>query len=64
VCQKGGDGGARRAGVQKHAAIIGAGVIGCSIALELRRRGFAVSVIDRNGLRLLARAGLLLPQGL
>lgn len=35
--------------MEKHAAIIGAGVIGCSIALELRRRGFAVSVIDRNG---------------
>ncbi len=32
-----------------HAAIIGAGVIGCSIGLELRRRGFDVSVIDRNG---------------
>jgi sarcosine oxidase subunit beta len=32
-----------------HAAIVGAGVIGCSIALELRRRGFEVSVIDRNG---------------
>ena len=35
--------------MEKHAAIIGAGVIGCSIALELRRRGFEVSVIDRNG---------------
>jgi sarcosine oxidase subunit beta len=33
----------------KHVAIIGAGVIGCSVALELRRLGFAVSVIDRNG---------------
>ena len=33
----------------KHAAIIGAGVIGCSVALELRRLGFEVSVIDRNG---------------
>jgi len=32
-----------------HAAIVGAGVIGCSIALELRRRGFDVSVLDRNG---------------
>ena len=30
-------------------AIIGGGVIGCSIALELRRSGFDVSVIDRNG---------------
>src|SRR5262249_31660045 len=33
----------------RHAAIIGAGVIGCSIALELRRRGFDVTAIDRNG---------------
>jgi sarcosine oxidase subunit beta len=33
----------------KHVAIIGAGVIGCSVALELRRLGFAASVIDRNG---------------
>ena len=33
----------------KHAAIVGAGVIGCSIAIELRRRGFDVTVIDRNG---------------
>lgn len=35
--------------MERHAAIVGAGVIGCSIALELRRRGFTVSVIDRNG---------------
>jgi sarcosine oxidase subunit beta len=33
----------------RHVAIVGAGVIGCSIALELRRRGFDVSVVDRNG---------------
>jgi len=33
----------------RHAAIVGAGVIGCATALELRRRGFDVSVIDRNG---------------
>lgn len=33
----------------RHTAIIGAGVIGCATALELRRRGFDVSVIDRNG---------------
>ncbi len=31
------------------AAIIGAGVIGCSIGLELRRRGFEVEIFDRNG---------------
>ena len=30
-------------------AIIGGGVIGCSIALELRRRGGQVTVLDRNG---------------
>ncbi len=29
--------------------IIGAGVIGCSIALELQRRGFQVTVLDKNG---------------
>jgi sarcosine oxidase subunit beta len=33
----------------RHAAIVGAGVVGCSIGLELRRRGFEVSVLDRNG---------------
>jgi sarcosine oxidase subunit beta len=30
-------------------AIIGAGVIGCAIALEARRRGFHVTVIDKLG---------------
>lgn len=29
--------------------VIGAGVIGCAIALELRRRGFDVTSIDKNG---------------
>jgi sarcosine oxidase subunit beta len=29
--------------------IIGAGVIGCAIALEVRRRGFDVTVVDKNG---------------
>lgn len=29
--------------------VVGAGVIGCSIALELRRRGVIATVIDRNG---------------
>ena len=33
----------------RHAAIVGGGVIGCATALELRRRGFDVTVIDRNG---------------
>jgi sarcosine oxidase subunit beta len=33
----------------RHVAIVGAGVIGCSTALDLRRRGFDVTVIDRNG---------------
>ncbi|HHY54829.1 MAG TPA: FAD-binding oxidoreductase [Chloroflexi bacterium] len=32
-----------------QACVIGAGVIGCAVALELRRRGFAVTVIDKNG---------------
>jgi glycine/D-amino acid oxidase-like deaminating enzyme len=31
-----------------HAVVIGAGVIGCSIALQLRRLGHEVTVIDRN----------------
>ena len=35
--------------MERHVAIIGAGVIGCSIALELRRLGFDVTVVDRNG---------------
>ncbi len=29
--------------------VIGAGVIGCAIALELRRRGFDVTSVDKNG---------------
>ena len=29
--------------------VIGAGVIGCSVSLELRRRGCDVTVVDRNG---------------
>jgi len=33
----------------RHVAIVGAGIIGCATALELRRRGFDVSVVDRNG---------------
>ena len=32
-----------------RACIIGAGVIGCAVALELRRRGFDVTVIEKNG---------------
>lgn len=30
-------------------AVIGGGVIGCAVGLELRRRGAAATVIDRNG---------------
>ena len=33
----------------RHAAIVGAGVIGCSTALDLKRRGWEVTVLDRNG---------------
>ncbi len=29
--------------------VIGAGVVGCACALELRREGFDVTVVDRNG---------------
>ncbi|MBI4603359.1 MAG: FAD-binding oxidoreductase [Planctomycetes bacterium] len=31
------------------ASVIGAGVVGCSIALELQRRGFEVTVLERLG---------------
>jgi sarcosine oxidase subunit beta len=30
-------------------SIIGGGVVGCAIGLELRRRGFDVAVLDKNG---------------
>ncbi len=30
-------------------SVIGAGIVGCSIGLELRRRGCDVTVVDRNG---------------
>ena len=30
-------------------SVIGGGVIGCSVGLELRRRGVEVTVLDRNG---------------
>ena len=29
--------------------IVGGGVIGCAIGLELQKRGFEVTVIDKNG---------------
>jgi len=32
-----------------RAVVVGGGVIGCASALELRRRGWAVDVVDRNG---------------
>lgn len=32
-----------------RALVIGAGVVGCSVALELRRRGWDVDVLDSNG---------------
>ena len=32
-----------------RACVIGAGVIGCAVALELRRGGFDVTVIEKNG---------------
>ena len=32
-----------------QACVIGAGVIGCAVALELRRHGMDVTVIDKNG---------------
>ena len=32
-----------------RACLIGAGIIGCAAALELQRRGFNVTVVDKNG---------------
>lgn len=32
-----------------RACVIGAGVIGCAVALELQRRGFQVTVVEKNG---------------
>ena len=32
-----------------NVCVIGGGVVGCSIALELRRHGCAATVVDRNG---------------
>jgi sarcosine oxidase subunit beta len=32
-----------------RATVIGAGVVGCAVGLELRRRGHEVTVLDRNG---------------
>ena len=32
-----------------RALVIGAGVVGCAVGLELRRAGFDVTVVDRNG---------------
>ncbi len=32
-----------------RATIVGAGVVGCAVGLELRRRGHEVTVVDKNG---------------
>ena len=32
-----------------RAVVIGAGVVGCAVGLELRRAGFQVTVVDKNG---------------
>jgi sarcosine oxidase subunit beta len=32
-----------------QASIIGAGIVGCAVGLELRRRGYEVTVLDSNG---------------
>lgn len=32
-----------------RACVIGAGVVGCAVALELQRHGFEVTVVDKNG---------------
>ena len=33
----------------KHVIVIGAGIVGVCVALSLRREGFAVTLIDRQG---------------
>src|SRR5258708_26217456 len=48
----------------KHVAIVGAGVIGLSAALECVRRGHRVSVIERDPVRRgasLGNAGMIVP---
>lgn len=48
------------------AIVVGGGVIGCSISLELARSGLQVTVVDRGGLGAeasTAAAGMLAPQG-
>jgi D-amino-acid dehydrogenase len=42
---------------QKHVTIIGAGIVGISIALELQNQGFKVRVLDRSGVASEASAG-------
>jgi len=32
-----------------RASIIGGGIVGCTVGLELRRRGYEVTVLDKNG---------------
>ena len=39
---------ASKPSVTADALVIGAGVVGCSIALQLARAGLAVTVLDRN----------------
>ena len=34
---------------RKHIAVIGAGIVGVCVALSLRREGFAVTLVDRQG---------------
>src|SRR3989338_793272 len=32
----------------RKAVVVGAGIVGCSVALELARRGYQVRVVERN----------------
>lgn len=43
--------------MQEEIVVIGAGVIGVSVALELQRRGHAVCILDREGVAAQASAG-------
>ena len=40
--------GAERTRRDRHAIVIGAGAVGLSVAVQLRRRGFAVTVVDEG----------------
>ena len=44
-------GGSLAQGLQKHVVVVGAGIVGASTAWHLARRGFAVTLVDREAPR-------------